>query len=133
MRYQVINRETGEPIKGPPHFTSLSKAKKYFEYCRHEDISKYKFCKVENDELKTMVKYYDNALLDLYHEIEITRNPDTLMQLVKIMKDVLKKRRKVKNKLKGLGTGSIMVDAYKYRTTILEDYGFFEEEEIYNW
>lgn len=132
MKYKIINIKTGEPIKGPKHFNSRTKAEKYFSYTR-ENRADYIICKDSDFELESKIKYYDQAMMDLYHEIEITKNPETLMQLVIIMKDVLRKRRKAKNKNSGLGTSSIIIDAYKYRTTVLEDYGFFEEEEIYNW
>lgn len=130
MRYKIIDIRTNKPI-GPFYFNSLTKAQNYFNNCG-VDKEHCKLVPVTDLELKSTIDYYDKALMDLYHEIEITKNEKDLLRLISILKDVLKKRRKVKNKSRGISS-SIMISDYRYRTSILEDYGFFEEEEIYNW
>lgn len=130
MRYKIIDIRTNKPV-GPFYFNSLTKAQNYFNNCG-VDKEHCKLIPVTDLELKSTIDYYDKALMDLYHEIEITKNEKDLFRLINILKDVLKKRRKVKNKSRGISS-SIMISDYRYRTSILEDYGFFEEEEIYNW
>lgn len=130
MRYKIIDIRTNKPV-GPFYFNSLTKAQNYFNNCG-VDKEHCKLVPVTDLELKSTIDYYDKALMDLYHEIEITKNEKDLLRLINILKDVLKKRRKVKNKSRGISS-SIMISDYRYRTSILEDYGFLEEEEIYNW
>lgn len=126
MRYCIVGRHDGN-IYLNLYFRNRTSAKNYYSNSL-KDSKEFEIRPVIEDDLKQTIKYYDDALKDIYHAIELEKDDDRLVTLAYIAKDVLKRRRKLKNKQRGFGNTSIMLSAWKNRTTILQDYGYQEGE-----
>lgn len=126
MRYCIVSLQDGN-IYLNLHFKNLKSARNYYSNSL-KDSKEFEIRPVIEDDLKQTVKYYDDALKDIYHAIELEKDDDKLITLAYIAKDVLKRRRKLKNKQRGVGNTSIMLSVWKNRTTILQDYGYQEGE-----
>ena len=125
MRYCIVGLQDGN-IYLNLYFKNRKSARNYYSNSL-KDSKEFEIRPVIDDELKQTVKYYDDALKDIYHAIELEKDDDRLITLAYISKDVLKRRRKLKNKQRGFGNTSISLSAWKNRTTILQDYGYLEE------
>ena len=121
MRYIIINSLTQEPIKQSGevlNFRNYTTAEKYFRLSLKED--KQYFIKQNPDtELKEQLNIITNEINDIYHAIENAKSDTDLLLFARTLQDVLKKRRKIKNKLHGARGNPQKATQYKNRTCIL--------------
>lgn len=102
---------------GVIYFKTKQKAKNYLKNCYIS--GNYRIVKTlspKEEYANDKLILYDNQIMDIYHAIEMNNDEEKLLQLAKLLKDVLKQRRKSK---KDLNNYSNMVSMYKNRTDIL--------------
>ena len=126
MQYCIVNLNDGQ-VHLDLHFRNRTSAMNYYSHSLRNS-NEFVIKPFTDDDLKQTIKYYDNALKDIYHAIELEKDDDKLLMLAYITKDILKIRRKLKNKKSGLGNTAAMITPWKNRTTILQDYGYQENE-----
>jgi hypothetical protein len=121
MRCAILHKETEEPITQSGeilYFKNYASAQRYLSNSVVVP-SNYKIWRTPDLESKKNLINYDDAITDICHAIELEKTDDNLLKLVKLLQDVLTKRRKIRYKLKGFNGGALREGQYKNKTTIL--------------
>ena len=121
MRYIIININTNEPVKQGNNiifFKTQTTAKKYYDVSL-KNKENYQIKESPDMVSKKQLAHIENEIKDIYHAIENAKSNEELLRLANILQDVLKNRRKIKNKLKGAKGNIQFATPYKNRTLIL--------------
>ena len=129
MRYIILNKTTQNIVQQSGKDLIFRSKKRAIKFLQNSLLNKegnaqnYKLEKLNGlkDPVATSLTEIENSIKDIYHAIEIVYDDKTLLILAHLLKDQLTKRRKLKDKKKGLHGSSVAITPYKNRTSILEE------------
>lgn len=118
MRHIIINIKTKEPIKQKDeilYFRNKTTAEKYYSLSLNQS-SDYIIKAFADKEAKGKINLLENKIKDIYHSIENSNSNEELLILAQELQVVLKERRKIKNKIRGVRGNIQYATPYKKRS-----------------